>query len=124
MATVCLDSQVFYTPPAAAGPKPASRGVLGRNGNPSAAILGAPLPLPLPQDAYDDQRGGTGESWADAFLIPSDDESDNDLDGSRSDTSFPLLDELVATASREVESSSVASAGMCLNLASPSRRAR
>ena len=125
MATVCLDSQVFYTPPAAAGPKPASRGLQVRNGNPSAAILGAPLRLPLPQDAHDAQHGSTGESWHDAVLIPSDDEpDDNDLDGSQSDTSFPPLDELRATACKELKSRSVVGAGMCLNLASLGGRVR
>jgi hypothetical protein len=108
MATVCLDSQVFYTPPAAAGPKPASRGLQVRNGNPFAAILGAPLRQPLPQDAHDAQHGSTGESWYDAVLIPSDDEPDDN--GGQSDTSFPPLDELLATACKELKSRSVVGA--------------
>lgn len=119
MAIVCLDSQVFYKPPAAEVPKPVSRGFQVRNGNPSAAILGPPLRLPLPQDAHDAQYGLTGESWHHAVLIPSDDEpDDNVLVGGLSDMSFPPLDEFLPTACKELESRSVVSAGMCLNLAS------
>ena len=125
MVTICLDRQVFYTPPAIAGSKPASRGLQVRNGNPSTPILRAPLRLPLLQDVHDAQHGSTGESWHDAVLIPSDDEpDDNDHDGSQSEMSFPPLDELLATTWKELESSSVVNAGMCLNLPYPGRRVR
>ncbi|KAK3302845.1 uncharacterized protein B0T15DRAFT_257681 [Chaetomium strumarium] len=76
---------LLHSPPCGGGPKPASRGHLVRNVNPSAAILGASLRPPLPQDAHDAHRDSTGKSWHDAVLIPSDDESDADLNGSRSD---------------------------------------
>jgi hypothetical protein len=116
---ICLDRQVFYRPPEAAVPKPASRGLQVRNGNASTTILGPPLRLPLPQDAHDAQYGRTGESRHHAVLIPSDDEpGDNVLDGGQSDTSFPPLDELFPTACKGLASRSVVSAGMCLNLAS------
>ena len=111
---VSLDNQTFYKPPAATGRKPASRGPWVREGGPSAAIFGVPLHPPLLQDVHDPQRGGAGESQADAILIPSDDEFD-DLDG-RSDTSFESLDELLLKA-RKVESGRVTGTGMCLDLA-------
>ena len=114
MAAAYLDNQIFYVPPVAAGPEPASRGLRLREGGPSAAIFGAPLHLPSLQSMYNPQRGSAGESQADAILIPSDD--DDDLDG-RSDTSFESLDELLLKARAKVESGRVTGAGMCLDLA-------
>ncbi|KAK4096360.1 hypothetical protein N658DRAFT_519247 [Parathielavia hyrcaniae] len=99
--SVCLDSQFFYDPPVAAGPEPASRGLRVQEGGPSKAIFGAPLHPPLPQDAHEPQGGGTGESRADAILIPSDDEFD--LDG-LSDTSFDSLGGLLSDARNKVDS--------------------
>ncbi|KAK3933756.1 hypothetical protein QBC46DRAFT_431472 [Diplogelasinospora grovesii] len=117
MATVYLDRQIFYTPPVAAGPEPVSRGLLVRKGDPSTAIFEAPLHPPPPQDAHDPRRGCTGKLRDDAVLIPSDDESDDDLDGSRSDTSFPPLDELLAAACNEVKSGSVVGTGKSVDAA-------
>jgi hypothetical protein len=124
MATNCLDSQIFYVPPVAASPdpagpdpastEPASRGFRVREGNPSAAIFVVPLHPPLPQDAYDPQRGGAGKSQADAILIPSDDEFD-DFDG-RSNTTFGSLDGLQPDSRNKVKSGRVTGTGMCLDL--------
>jgi hypothetical protein len=47
MAIVYLDSQIFYAPPIAASPEPASRDPRVLEGNPSVAIFGLPLYLPL-----------------------------------------------------------------------------
>jgi hypothetical protein len=115
MSSVCLDSQFFYVPPVAAGPEPASRSLWFQEGAPSKAIFGAPLHPPVPQDAHEPRRGGTGESQADAILIPSDDEFD-DLDG-RSDTSFESLGGLLSDARNKVDSGHATGTGMCLDLA-------
>jgi hypothetical protein len=40
MATVCLDRQIFYAPPVAAGPEPASRSLLVRERTPLQPSLG------------------------------------------------------------------------------------
>ena len=80
MATVCLDRQIFYTPPAAANPKPASRGLLAQN-PPSSTVSRTPLHPPPPpslQDAGDPRSDGTKMSQNDLIEISSDDESDND----------------------------------------------
>jgi hypothetical protein len=104
---VSLDNQTFYNPAAATGRKPASRGSRVRKGGPSAAIFGVPLHLPLLQDVHNPQRGGAGESQADAILIPSDD------DDGRSDTFYESLDELLL---KKVESGRVTGTGMCLDV--------
>lgn len=85
MANIYLDSQIFFTPPVAADPKPTRRHL-----EPSI----------------------TGCSQNDAVVISSDDESDySDLDGGQSDTSFPSVDELRQPANHKVAASgSVASA--------------
>lgn len=101
MATVCLDHQLFYNPPATADPKPASHGLLVWKGVPSTPIFRAPLHPPLPQDPHSPHHGGTGRSRDDALLILSDD----DPDDSRSDA--------------EVESGSMAGTGMFLNFQFP-----
>ena len=75
MAPICLNKQIFYVPPGAVDPGPASRGLPVREGDPSVAISGLALHPSLPQDAHDPQRGGAGTSQDDAILIPSDDES-------------------------------------------------
>lgn len=122
---ICLDSQIFYNPTVATGPEPASRGPLVRKGNPSAVIFGVPLHPPPPlQDAHDPQRGSAGKSQDNAILVPSDGESDDDLDDGRSDTSFLPLEELLAAAHNKVKSGSVISTGMCLNFASLGRPVR
>jgi hypothetical protein len=119
---VSLDNQRFYNPIVATRPEPASRGPLLRKGNPSAASFGAPLHPPPPlQDAHDPQRGSAGKSQPNAILIPSDGESDDDLDDGRSDTSYPPLEELLAAAHNKVQSGSVVSTGVCLNFASLGR---
>ncbi|RYP91653.1 hypothetical protein DL770_002219 [Monosporascus sp. CRB-9-2] len=108
MATVCLNNQVFYTPPAAAGPKLTSRSVLAGNRDLSTAISKAPLHPPPLQDAHDPRRGGPGQSPDDAVLI-SDGESDcDDSDDGRSDTTFPPLEELPTAPRNDVQSNSVA----------------
>jgi hypothetical protein len=111
---VSLDNQTFYNPPAATGRKPPSRGPWVREEGPPAAVFGVPLHPPLLQDVHNPQRGGAGESQADAILIPSDDEFD-DRDG-RSDTSLGSLDESLLKA-HNVESGRVTGTGMCLDLA-------
>ncbi|KAK4109348.1 hypothetical protein N656DRAFT_351239 [Canariomyces notabilis] len=115
MATVCLDNQIFYNPPVAARPGPASGGLLVQKGDPAPF-----LPPPPQQDAQDSRHGGAGKSQNNAILIP-DSESDDDFDNGRSETSFTSLDELVAAVPRILESSGVASAGIYLNLPSPGR---
>ncbi|KXX76732.1 hypothetical protein MMYC01_209292 [Madurella mycetomatis] len=98
MATVSLERQIFYTPPMAPHPKPASRGLPTRE-DPSATISGAfhlPLPPPPPpppppplQNARSPRYGGTGMLQDDVIEIPSDDEPDQeDLGNGRADTSF------------------------------------
>ena len=62
MAAAYLDNQIFYVPPVAAGPEPASRSLRLREGGPSAAIFRVPLHPPLPQDTHDPQRSSNGES--------------------------------------------------------------
>ena len=117
MATVCLDNQVFYNPnpPVAVGPGPASRGLLVQKRDSSSP---APfLSPPPPQDTYDSQHGGAGKSQDNAILIPSDVESDDDLDDGRSDTSFESLGGLLLDARNKVKSGSVTSTGTCLDLA-------
>ncbi|KAK4233277.1 hypothetical protein C8A03DRAFT_48127 [Achaetomium macrosporum] len=107
---VSLDSQIFYNPIVATSPEPASRGPLLRKAKPSAASFGAPLHPPPPlQDAHDPQRGSAGKSQHNAILIPSDGDSDDDLDDGRSDTSFPPLEELLAAAYNKFKSGSVVS---------------
>ncbi|KAK3690214.1 hypothetical protein B0T22DRAFT_481390 [Podospora appendiculata] len=93
---------VFYNPLVAAGPSPASRGLLVRKGDPAPF-----LPPPPQQDAHDSRHGGAGKSQDNAILIP-DGEPDDDFDDGRSDTSFASLDELVAAASKKLKSSGVA----------------
>ncbi|KAK4131671.1 hypothetical protein BT67DRAFT_451539 [Trichocladium antarcticum] len=95
---------------------PASRAFRVQEEGPSAAIFGVSLHPPLPQDAYDLQRGGAGKSQADAILIPSDDEFD-DLDG-RSDTSFESLDGLLPDARNKVKSGRVTGTGKGVDAAS------
>ncbi|KAK4096618.1 hypothetical protein N658DRAFT_511052 [Parathielavia hyrcaniae] len=116
MATVCLDSQIFYNPTVAAGPEPVSRGPLVRKRNPSAAIFGAPShPPPSLQDAHDPQHGSAGKSLDKAILIPSDGESDDDVDDGRSDTSFLPPEDSLAVAHGKVEKScSVGTEGLTL----------
>jgi hypothetical protein len=110
---VCLDRQFFYVPPVVAGPELASRGLLDREGDRSAAIFGVPSHPPLPQNAHDPQRGGAGGPQANAILIP-DDEFDLDC---RSDTSFGSLGGLLPGARNNIESCRVTGTGMCLDLA-------
>ncbi|KAK4127924.1 hypothetical protein N657DRAFT_235557 [Parathielavia appendiculata] len=125
MATVCLDSQIFYNPTVAAGPEPVSRGPLVRKGNPSAPIFGAPSHPPPPlQDANDPQHGSAGKSLDNAILIPSDGESDDDVDDGRSDTSFPPPEDSLSAAHGKVEKSCSVNSGMCPNFASPGRPVR
>ncbi len=81
MATIRLDNQIFYSPPA-------SRGFRAQEGDPSAAIFGVSLHPPLPQDVHDPRSGDAGKPQADAILILGDDEFD--LDG-RFGTSFEWL---------------------------------
>ncbi|RYP13401.1 hypothetical protein DL767_010759 [Monosporascus sp. MG133] len=69
MATVSLDRQIFYTPPAA-NLKPTSRSLLARIGAPSVTVSGTPLHLPSPPAAHMPQD--------DCVEISSDDESDKD----------------------------------------------
>ncbi len=100
MASVSLDSQIFFTPPMAAGPKP--RG-------------------PKPDCP------GAGSSQDCAVLISSDDESDyGDFDDGQSDTSFPSVDELLRqyVKRQDVETGSVAGAGTYLNSPSPGQVVR
>ncbi|KAK4233018.1 hypothetical protein C8A03DRAFT_19823 [Achaetomium macrosporum] len=105
MATICLDSQIFYTPVPAADSELASRDRLVPKGDPSTAILGALSHPPLPQDVHDARHGGTGNSWDDAVLILSDGESDcGDSDNAWCDTSFPPLEELPAAPRHEARS--------------------
>ncbi|KAK0702718.1 hypothetical protein B0H67DRAFT_452976, partial [Lasiosphaeris hirsuta] len=85
--------------------------------DPSAAIFRVPLHLPLPQNAHDPPYGGAGTSRDDAILISSDDESDDDLDEGRSDTSFESLNGLLLDARNEVKFSRVTGTGICLDLA-------
>ncbi|KAK4209830.1 hypothetical protein QBC37DRAFT_449536 [Rhypophila decipiens] len=66
--------------------------------DPSAATFGVPLHPPLLENAQHPSHGGAGMSADDAILISSDDESDNDLDEGRSDTSFESLDGLLQNA--------------------------
>ncbi|KXX74185.1 hypothetical protein MMYC01_210519 [Madurella mycetomatis] len=108
MATVCLDDQIFCTPPVAAGPKLTSRSALSRNGDLSANVSRAPFHLPPLQDAHDSRRGGPGDSPDDAVLI-SDSESDcDDSDDGRSETAFLSLEELLAAPHNEMQSNCVA----------------
>jgi hypothetical protein len=77
-ATVCLDYQIFYTPPTT-NLKPASRGLLAQN-PPSSAVSGTPLRLPPPpsqQNAGGSQHSGATMPQNDVIKIPSDDEPDN-----------------------------------------------
>lgn len=89
MAHISLDSQTFFTPPAAEL-EPTRRNL--------APVM-------------------TGSSQNDAVMISSDEESDyGDLDDGQSDTSFPSVDELRQRTIHEVaKPGSVASAGMCLS---------
>lgn len=112
MANICLDSQIFFTSPVAAGPKPTSQVLWVQNEDPSVASSGGPK-TPR-RDTYDPRRGVPRTS-DDAVLISSDDESDSrDLDDGRSDTSFPPIEELLRQPARrtDVESSSLSGAGM------------
>lgn len=92
---ISLDDQFFYTPPAAAGPKLASRGFGARERDPSATTSGFPSHPPIPQDLHDPQSGGAGKPPVEVILIPSDDEFDPDC---RSDTFFESLGELLSEA--------------------------
>ncbi|KAK3312479.1 DHS-like NAD/FAD-binding domain-containing protein [Apodospora peruviana] len=78
---------------------------------PSAAIFGVPLHLPLLESAQNPPRG-VGTSTDDAILISSDDESDDDLDEGRSDTSFESLDGLLRNARNKVKCGRVTGTGM------------
>lgn len=116
---VCLDNQIFYKHVTATDPKPGSGGLHVRERDPSAAISGSLLHLPLPQDIHDPQPKCSREPEADVILISSDDEPDNP-DG-RSDASFELLDGLLSDVCNKVKPSRVAGTGMCLDLAFLSR---
>ncbi|KAH6612788.1 hypothetical protein B0J18DRAFT_414159 [Chaetomium sp. MPI-SDFR-AT-0129] len=106
---ISLDRQVFYTPAAAAVPKPASCGPRAREERPPAAILGVSLtPSPL-QSAQDLQPSSARGSQADAILIPTDNEL-NDLDG-RSDISFGSLSGLLSEAYNTVQPGRVSDTG-------------
>ncbi len=115
---ISLERQFFYTPPAAADPKLASCGFRAQERDPSATTTGVPSHPPLLQDVHDSQSGNAGKSQADAILILSDDEFDLD---SRSNTSFESLDGLLQDARNKVQSGCITSAGICLDLAFPSR---
>ncbi|KAK4206225.1 DHS-like NAD/FAD-binding domain-containing protein [Rhypophila decipiens] len=80
--------------------------------DPSAATFGVPLHLPLLENAQHPSRGGAGTSADDAILISSDDESDDDLDEGRSDTSFKSLDGLLQNARNKVKSGRVTGTGI------------
>ncbi|KAM7184498.1 hypothetical protein V8F33_012959 [Rhypophila sp. PSN 637] len=79
--------------------------------DPFAATFGFPLHLPLLENAQHPSRGGAGTSADDAILISSDDESDDDLDEGRSDTSFESLDGLLQNAHNKVKSGHVTGTG-------------
>jgi hypothetical protein len=73
MAIVCLDRQIFYTPPRTK-PKPTTRDLLPQK-PPSPTISGTPLrspPPPWPQDAGALQPGGTLIPQIDVIDISSD----------------------------------------------------
>jgi hypothetical protein len=115
---ISLERQFFYTPPAAADPKLASRGFRAQERDPSATTSGVPSHPPLPQDVHDPQSGDAGMSQADAILIPSDDEFDLDA---RSDTSFRSLGRPLSEACNTVQPGRISGTGMCLDLAFPGR---
>ncbi|KAM7209934.1 DHS-like NAD/FAD-binding domain containing protein [Rhypophila decipiens] len=80
--------------------------------DPSAATFGVLLHLLLLENAQHPSRGGAGTSADDAILISSDDESDDDLDEGRSDTSFESLDGLLQNARNKVKSGRVTGTGI------------
>ncbi|RYP15610.1 hypothetical protein DL765_005589 [Monosporascus sp. GIB2] len=111
MATICLDSQTFYTTPLAPGPQLTSCSDLARDRDTSVAISESflhrpPGNPPQLQDAHDPPYGGSGTSLADAILISG--ESDSDFDDGRSDNTFSPPEELLATPHNEVQSNCVA----------------
>ncbi|KAM7210445.1 DHS-like NAD/FAD-binding domain containing protein [Rhypophila decipiens] len=85
--------------------------------DPSTVTFGVPLRLPLLENAQHPSRDGAGTSADDAILISSDDESDDDLDEGRSDTSFESLDRLLQNARNKAKYGRVTGTGMCLDLA-------
>ncbi|KAM7209800.1 DHS-like NAD/FAD-binding domain containing protein [Rhypophila decipiens] len=88
--------------------------------DPSAAIFGVPLHLPLLENAQDPSRGGAGTSADDAILISSD-ESDDDLDEGRSDTSFESLDGLLQNTRNKLKSGRVTSTSRGVDAGSDDR---
>ncbi|KAM7188965.1 DHS-like NAD/FAD-binding domain containing protein [Rhypophila sp. PSN 637] len=80
--------------------------------DPSAATFGVPLRLALLENAQHPSRDGAGTSADDAILISSDDESDDDLDEARFDTSFEPLDRLLQNVRNEGKSGRVTGTGM------------
>ena len=111
---ISLERQFFYTPPAAADPKLASRGFRAQEREPSVTISRVLSHPPLPQDMHNPQSGNTGKSQADAILIRSDNEFD--LNG-RSNISFKSLDGLLPDARNKVQSGRITGVGICLDLA-------
>ena len=111
---ICLDRQVFYVPPAAAGPKLASRGSRAQVRDPFATTSRVPSHPLLPQDMRDPQSGDAGKSQVEVILIRDDGEFDLD---SRSDTSFESLGGLLSEARSTVQPGRVSSTGMSLDLA-------
>ncbi len=86
MANICLDGQIFYTPPVVANPKPANRSM-------------EPPTVRCPQSNT---------------IVISDDESDCGLDDGQSDASLPSLDELLRRLARRKDAEPASVIGMCL----------
>ena len=114
---ISLERQCFYTPPAAANPKLASRGFRAQERDPSATTSGLPSHPPLPQDVHDPQSGNAGKSQVEVISIPSDDEFDPDSQFNISFESFESLGWLLSEAQNTVQPGRVAGTGMCLDLA-------
>ena len=99
---ICLDLQDFWVPPAAAGPKLASRGFRAQVRDPFATTSGVPSHPPLPQDMRDPESGDAGKSQVEVIWIPSDGES---------------LGGLLSEARSTVQPGRVSGTGMSLDLA-------
>jgi len=112
MANVSLDSQTFFDPQSAGGK---SANYSRNDGRTAASPRGQKRPE---HDAQDHRRAATGSSPADGILISSESESDDsesgdsepddskpddsdhdDFGDGQSDTSFPLIDDILPTAS-------------------------
>ncbi len=111
---ISLEHQFFYAPPAAAGPKLASRSFRAQERDPSTTTSRVPSRPPPPQDVHDPQSGDAGKPQVEVILIPSDDKFNLD---SRSDISFKSLGRLLSEAHNTVEPGRISGTGMCLDLA-------